>query len=113
MTNPKIETDLSELLLGINGKLDKISSDITDLKVGQAKTEVKLESLAAQMRDAKEDLSSFKTESKEEFIVLKKNIVLLQNDIADLKGAKSLITPIVVAVSVSVLTLVLRSIPIN
>ena len=32
MTNPKIETDLSELLLGINGKLDKISSDITDLK---------------------------------------------------------------------------------
>ena len=36
MSNPIIETDLAEVLRQINQKLDKLSADVTELKVGQA-----------------------------------------------------------------------------
>lgn len=45
MTNPIIETDLAEVLGQINQKLDKLSTDVTDLKIGQTKLEGKIEAI--------------------------------------------------------------------
>ena len=61
MTNPIIETDLAVLLDHINNKLDGISTDITDLKVGQTelKGEIKNldEKLSGQIKAVDERLS--------------------------------------------------------
>jgi chromosome segregation ATPase len=40
-----IETDLAEILVKIDRKLDRIQEDVTDLKIGQTKLEGKIESL--------------------------------------------------------------------
>ena len=45
MTNPIIQTDLAEILGQINQKLDKLSTDVTDLKIGQTKLEGKIEAV--------------------------------------------------------------------
>ncbi|MGB5636045.1 MAG: hypothetical protein WBM86_25150 [Waterburya sp.] len=45
MSNPIIQTDIADILGQINQKLDRLSEDVTDLKVGQAKIEGKLEAL--------------------------------------------------------------------
>ncbi len=45
MSNPVIQTDIADILGQINQKLDRLSEDVTDLKVGQAKIEGKLEVL--------------------------------------------------------------------
>lgn len=42
MTNPIIETNLVEVLGQINLKLDKLSDNVNDLKVGQAELKVKV-----------------------------------------------------------------------
>ena len=110
MTNPKIETGLSEILLQINGKLDKISIDVTELKIGQVRFESKLESLETRLETLSKEVTGIKTTELSEIKSTQKTLV---NDVASLKGAKSLITPIIVAVTVSILTLVIRSIPIS
>jgi archaellum component FlaC len=45
MSNIQIESDLKDILNKFDQKLDKLSSDLTDLKVGQAKVEGKIEAL--------------------------------------------------------------------
>ncbi|MEM7594070.1 MAG: hypothetical protein AAF383_21600 [Cyanobacteria bacterium P01_A01_bin.83] len=45
MSNPVIETDIADILKQISQKLDRLSADVTDLKVGQAKIEGKIEAL--------------------------------------------------------------------
>jgi chromosome segregation ATPase len=45
MSNIQIESDLKDILNKFDQKLDKLSSDLTDLKVGQAKVEGKIETL--------------------------------------------------------------------
>lgn len=95
MTNPIIETDLAEVLKQMNQKLDNLSSDVNELKIGQARVEEKLDSQGENIKELKD------TQKK------------LSADVADLKGAKSLIIPILVAVTTSILTLVIRSIPIS
>lgn len=45
MSNPVIQTDIADILGQINQKLDRLSEDVTDLKVGQAKIEGKIEAL--------------------------------------------------------------------
>ncbi|MDJ0658765.1 MAG: hypothetical protein QNJ42_04670 [Crocosphaera sp.] len=96
----QVTTDLSEVLGQINQKLDKIDDRLNHLEVGQARLEEKTESIDKQL------------------IVINKNVDKLESqqdklitDIADLKGAKSLIIPIVVAVLTSLLTLLIRAIP--
>jgi archaellum component FlaC len=84
---------LEEILKQINGKLDTLQKDVTDLKIGQVRLEEEVKTL-------KEDVKEIKMVQK-----------TLVNDVADLKGAKSLIIPIVVAVTTSLLTLLIRSIP--
>ncbi|MGL5939899.1 MAG: hypothetical protein ACRC2S_05865 [Waterburya sp.] len=50
MTNPIIETDLGQLLGQINQKLEKLSDDVNQIKVGQAE-------LSGQIRVVDEKLS--------------------------------------------------------
>jgi uncharacterized phage infection (PIP) family protein YhgE len=61
MTNPIIETDLGQLLGQINQKLEKISDDVSQLKVGQARLEGKIETvderLSGQIKAVDEKLS--------------------------------------------------------
>ena len=45
MSNPVIQTDIADILAQINQKLDRLREDATDLKVGQAKIEGKIEAL--------------------------------------------------------------------
>ena len=120
MTNPIIETDLAQILNKLDGRFDKLDDKIDNLsknfdsklekiddrfnkledrlnklEVGQAQLTVKVDNIDQTTRELKE------TQKK------------LVSDVADLKGAKSLIIPIVVAVTTSILTLVIRAIPIN
>ena len=133
MTNPTIEIDLAEILGEIRQDLKQLSSNVSDLKVGQARLEEKVNNLEKDHNEFKESTRKNFDEIKElidknnndlrELIdknnnELRESIKELRNtqttlaaDVADLKGAKSLIIPIVVAVTTAILTLVARTIP--
>ncbi|GBF80076.1 hypothetical protein [Aphanothece sacrum] len=102
MSNTPIQvtTDLSQVLGQINNKLDKIDARLNNLEVGQARLEEKVESLDKQLTIINKNVDKIELEQKS-----------LTTDIADLKGAKSLIIPIVVAVLTSLMTLLIRAIP--
>jgi outer membrane murein-binding lipoprotein Lpp len=61
MSNIQIESDLKDILIKFDQKLDKLSSDLTDLKVGQARLEGKIEAvdekLSGQIKSLDEKLS--------------------------------------------------------
>lgn len=103
MSNIQIETDLKEILNNINGKLDNLQKDVTSINLRLTKVETKLD------EGVIPKLNSLNEETKE----IKSTQKTLTTDVSDLKGAKSLIIPIVVAVTTSILTLVIRTIPIN
>jgi archaellum component FlaC len=88
-----IETDLKEVLDRIDKRLNSIESDLTTIKVDVATVKTTVNSLENR-------LEKIETEQK-----------TLIKDMADLKGAKSLIIPIIVAVTTSVITLLIRAIP--
>lgn len=101
MTEPSSVTySTAEILKGIQdkfdkieGKLENIQKDVTDLKIEV--TEVKTE-----VRNLKENVRDIKTVQN-----------TLVNEVADLKGVKSLVIPIIVAVITAFLTLLARFIP--
>ena len=113
MTNPTIETDsaeirkeiksdqkailkeISELKREIKSDQKAISDEISNLRVGQTRLEERVKNIDDTVKEIK---------------TTQKNLV---SDVADLKGAKSLIIPIFVAVTASILTLVFRAIPLN
>jgi len=88
-----IETDLKEVLDRIDRRLNSIESDLTTIKVDVATVKTTVNSLENR-------LEKIETEQK-----------TLIKDMADLKGAKSLIIPIIVAVTTSLITLLIRAIP--
>ena len=49
MTNPVIQTDIAEVLGQINQKLDKLSENVTELKVGQAEIKGDIKALDAKV----------------------------------------------------------------
>jgi archaellum component FlaC len=93
------KSDLKEILNKLDGKLDNLQKDVTDINLRLTKVETGLDS---DLPSIKEDIKEIKSAQK-----------TLTADVADLKGAKSLIIPIIVAVTTSILTLVIRAIPIN
>jgi archaellum component FlaC len=102
MTNTPIQvtTDLTKVLERIETKfdrfehkLDNIGKDVTDLKVSVVRLEEKTESMDKRLGKVETSIDS------------------VVKDVSDLKGAKSLIVPIIVAVTASLLTLLIRSIP--
>ena len=132
MTNPTIEINLAEILGEIRQDLKQLSSNVNDLKVGQARLEEKVNNLEKDHNEFKEatrknfdDIrkliekndQEIKESTKTDFDEVKKSIKELKNaqetlnaDVVDLKGAKALIIPIVVAVTTAILTLVARTI---
>ncbi|MGK7899683.1 MAG: shikimate dehydrogenase [Xenococcus sp. (in: cyanobacteria)] len=131
MTNPTIEIDLGEILKEIKSdqkdilkeiseikkdtKADQkaISDEISNLRVGQARLEEKFNSLEKDHNEFKESTQKSFDDLKELIKELKNTQETLASDVADLKGAKSLIIPIVVAVTTAILTLVARTIPLG
>jgi prefoldin subunit 5 len=120
MTNTPIQitTDLSKVLERIDSRLDKIDA--------------KFDKIDAKFETLQKEVSEFRTETKVSLESVRGDIKVLDEkvdgmdkrlekvetsqlsvvkDIADLKGAKSLIIPIIVAVTTSLLTLLIRSIP--
>ena len=98
-----VESDLKEILNKLDLKLDNLQSDVSGLRQQDIPAiNVKLENLSTRMSQVE------KTVDK-----VSNNQETIQKDVADLKGAKSLIIPIVVAVTTSILTLVIRAIPIS
>jgi archaellum component FlaC len=103
MSNIQIESDLKEILNKLDQKLDNLQSDVSGLRQQDIPTiNVKLENLSTRMSQVEKTVDKVST-----------NQETIQKDVADLKGAKSLIIPIVVAVTTSILTLVIRAIPIS
>jgi archaellum component FlaC len=95
-----IETDLKEVLDRIDRRLNSIETDLTTIKVDVATVKTTVNSLEIRMDKLDNRLDKIDTEQK-----------TLIKDIADLKGAKSLIIPIIVAVTTSLITLLIRAIP--
>jgi chromosome segregation ATPase len=98
----QIESDLKEILTRfeqrfdkLDQKLDKLNDNTTDINLRLTKVETKLDVATENIKEIK---STQKT---------------LSTDVSDLKGSKSLIIPLVVAVTTSVLTLIIITIPIN
>lgn len=99
MSNIQIETDLKEILQELKNNQKEILTKVEEMDKRLVKVETRLDS----------DLPSIKEDIKE----IKSTQKTLTTDVSDLKGTKSLIIPIVVAVTTSILTLVIRTIPIN
>ncbi|GBF81946.1 shikimate dehydrogenase [Aphanothece sacrum] len=84
---------IAEVLKRIEDKLDTLQKDVTDLKIGQATLTEKVGGM---------DKRLSKVESEQATMV---------KAISDLQGFRSLIVPIVVAVSTALLTLLFRLVP--
>jgi archaellum component FlaC len=98
-----VESDLKEILNKLEQKLDHLQSDVSSLRQQDTPTiNVKLENLSTRMLTVEKTVDKLST-----------NTETIQKDVSDLKGAKSLIIPIVVAVTTSILTLVIKAIPIS
>ena len=93
MSQSPVTDSLEIILTNITEKLDSLQKDVTDLKVDMAEVKTELKSIDRRLE---------KVEGTQDALI---------QDVSDLKGAKSLIIPVVVAVLTSILTLLVRSIP--
>ncbi|NCS79371.1 MAG: hypothetical protein GPJ17_20090 [Microcystis aeruginosa K13-07] len=84
---------LEAILTRIEGKIDRIDDRLTKLEVGQAKLIEKVEGMDKRLERLENEQSG------------------LVRDISDLKGVKSLIIPVTVAIITAILTVFLRSLP--
>ncbi len=96
----RIESNLSNFRKETNQKLEKMDEQLNKLEVRQARLEETTKGLSVQISSI--DRRVEKIESVQNEVV---------KEVADLKGAKSLVIPIVVAVITSLLTLLIRAIP--
>ncbi|MCZ8223031.1 MAG: shikimate dehydrogenase [Microcystis sp. LE19-84.1B] len=93
MSQSPVTNSLEIILTNITEKLDSLQKDFADLKVDIAEVKTELKII---------DRRLGKVEGTQDALI---------QDVSDLKGAKSLIIPVVVAVLTSILTLLVRSIP--
>ena len=93
MSQSPVTDSLEIILTNITEKLDSLQKDVTDLKVDMAEVKTELKIIDRRLE---------KVEGTQDALI---------KDVSDLKGAKSLIIPVVVAVLTSILTLLVRSIP--
>ena len=99
----QVESDLKEILNKLEQKLDTLQGDVSGLRQQDIPhINVKLENLSTRMSQVEKTVDKVST-----------NQEVIQKDVSDLKGAKSLVIPIVVAVTTSILTLVIKAIPIS
>jgi chromosome segregation ATPase len=93
MTNPTIETDIASILKKINDNQEKLLEKVDTIDKRLVVVETKLDNSTENIKELKETQKT------------------LVKDVSDLKGAKSLIIPIIVAVTTSLITLLIRAIP--
>ena len=93
MSQSPVTNSLEIILTNITEKLDSLQKDFTDLKVDMAEVKTELKIIDRRLE---------KVEGTQNALI---------QDVSDLKGAKSLIIPVVVAVLTSILTLLVRSRP--
>jgi predicted nucleic acid-binding Zn-ribbon protein len=93
MSQSPVTDSLEVILTKIGETLDALHKDFTDIKVDMAEVKTELKSIDKRLE---------KVEGTQDTLI---------KDVSDLKGAKSLIIPVVVAVLTSIMTLLLRSIP--
>lgn len=103
--------ELKDLIISQNKKIDQLVRDTTDIKINIAELKGELKENIAELRgDIKALNENVKgLDKRVEKIENSQNTVV--KDVADLKGAKSLIIPIIVAVTTSLLMLLIRAIP--
>ena len=89
----RIEDKLDSNHKEVNQKFDKINERLTNLEVGQAQLTEKVNGIDKRLE---------KVESTQDILV---------KEVSDLKGVKSLIIPIIVAVTTAFLTLIARLVP--
>lgn len=85
--------EIKDSIKDVNQKIETIQKDLVDLKVGQATLTEKVDSIGKRLE---------KVETEQTTLV---------KDIADLKGVKSLIIPLIVAITTAIATVFLRSLP--
>ncbi len=85
--------EVKQEIKDVNTKLDTLEKEVVNIKVGQATLTEKVGGMDKRLE---------KVESVQNILV---------NEVADLKGVKSLIIPIVVAIVTAFLTLLVRFIP--
>ncbi|MFM8299469.1 shikimate dehydrogenase [Microcystis sp. BLCC-F210] len=93
MSQSPVTDSLEIILTNITEKLDSLQKDVADLKVDMAEVKTELKIIDRRLE---------KVEGTQDALI---------QDVSDLKGSKSLIIPVVVAVLTSILTLLVRSIP--
>jgi predicted nuclease with TOPRIM domain len=64
MSNIQIETDLKEILNKLDGKLDNLQKDLTELKVGQVEVKGDIKRLDSNISTLKEDIKEIKGSQK-------------------------------------------------
>lgn len=113
--SPQITYSLEDFLLRLEQKIDKRFENLENKLDGLQKqvndfrteTSVALSDIKREIKTIDSRLENVEKTVDETKTDTKKN----REDVADLKGAKSLIIPIVVAVLTSILTLLIRAIP--
>ncbi|MCA2554007.1 MAG: shikimate dehydrogenase [Microcystis sp. M04BS1] len=93
MSQSPVTDSLEIILTNITEKLDSLQKDVADLKVDMAEVKTELKIIDRRLE---------KVEGTQDALI---------QDVSDLKGSKSLIIPVVVAVLTSILTLLVRLIP--
>ena len=113
MSNIQIESDLKEILNKIDGKLDHLQKDVTELKVSQVEVKGDIQRLNAEVKG---DIQRLDAEVKGDIKRLDSDISTIKEDIKEIKGSQKaqiwtligvLITTVggfIVAVGRSVLT---------
>lgn len=64
MSNIQIESDLKEILNKLDGKLDNLQKDVTELKVGQVEVKGDIKRLDSNISTLKEDIKEIKGSQK-------------------------------------------------
>jgi predicted nuclease with TOPRIM domain len=64
MSNIQIESDLKEILNKLDGKLDNLQKDLTELKVGQVEVKGDIKRLDSNISTLKEDIKEIKGSQK-------------------------------------------------
>jgi chromosome segregation ATPase len=64
MSNIQIESDLKEILNKLDGKLDSLQKDVTDLKLSQAEVKGDIKRLDSNISTIKEDIKEIRGSQK-------------------------------------------------
>lgn len=103
--------DIKDLIVSQNNKIEKLTENVNLLVNGQTEIKGRINTLEENINGKINTLTETVKSIDKRLEKTETNEGTLLKDVADLKGAKSLIIPIIVAVTTSLLTLLIRAIP--